>query len=328
MARTTMRDVARHANVSVATVSHVINKTRFVKPETERQVLESIALLGYRPDAAARSFKTGRRNLIAFVVPDIANSFFSTLIEEAESVLNAAGYQLLVVNTKETEEREINNIRLLSSGIVDGFIIASTLTSFDALHSIIPEGMPVVLVDRLLADCDCDSITVNAYDALYEGVERLIQNGHRKIGYITGLLRISTTIERLRAYKDAMNAHGLLDESRICVGDSMSECVTSHLTSLVDAGCTALVITNNLMAEEAMTHLLDEGIRPGRDIELLGFRDSNQPQYGLQHMHLVVQPTVQLGRTAAAHLLDRLREPDLPLRQTVLQAVYVPRGEK
>ena len=113
--RASMKDVAKHAEVSVATVSHVINNTRFVSEETRKKVMDSIEVLGYVPDPTARSFKTGRKNLIGIVVPDIANPVWAIIIEEAESVLARDGYKLLIVNTKETESREIENLKLPAS---------------------------------------------------------------------------------------------------------------------------------------------------------------------------------------------------------------------
>lgn len=327
MPKVSIRDVAQHAGVSIATVSHVINNTRFVKEETRQRVMDSIRALDYSPDAMARSFKTGRRNLIAFIVPDIANAFFATLIEEVETVVGRAGYKLIVINTKETTQREIENVRVLASGVVDGFVVASTLDSWSALEKAVPAGIPMVFVDRRVPGCPWDTVVEDNYRAMYEGVEHLIRQGHRQIGYITGLLRISTTTERLEAYQEAMRAYGLPTQHLVRIGDSMSQCVTAHLSSLLEIGCTALVAANNVMATEAMMQMIDKGIRPGRDVELLGYKDSDRAQYGLQHMHLICQPTAALGRAAGQQLLERLENPGLPVRQTVLQATFVPHGQ-
>ena len=148
MSKVSIRDVAALAGVSTATVSHVINNTRYVKEETKRLVLKSIEELHYSPDATARSFKTGKRNLIAFIVPDISNPFFATMIEEVENVISKEGFKLLVINTKETKEREIDNLRILSSGIVDGFVLASTVENYSDISGIVPPSIPVVLGDR------------------------------------------------------------------------------------------------------------------------------------------------------------------------------------
>jgi LacI family transcriptional regulator len=322
---TGIRDVAQYAGVSIATVSHVLNNTRFVTEETRARVQQAVQALGYRPNVIARSLKTRRYNLIAFVVPDIANAFFATMIEEVENIIAEKGYRLIVVNTKETQSREIDNLRALANGIVDGFIIASTLSSYDEIAKVVPDDMPKVFIDRILPLCPCDTITVTNYEAMYQGVSHLVQQGHRNIGYITGLPRISTTSERLKAYHAAMEAHQLPTEGLVRIGDSMRTCVTTNLDSLLEAKCTALVVSNNVMATEAMLQLLDRGLRVSSDIELLGYKDSEQAQYGLQHMHLIIQPTINLARTAGQQMLERIENPDLPVRQTVIQAIFAPK---
>ena len=214
MNRVGIQDVARHAGVSTATVSYIINNKKSVSAETRKRVERSIKELGYKPNAIAQSFKTGKKNLIAFIVPDIANNFFSTLIEEIEGVLASRHYKLMILNTKETKIREIESINAVSSGIVDGIILASTMDSYSEIKSILPQSIPTILIDRELKDCPADSITVNCHDAVCKGVEDLIGKGHRKIGYITGLMHISTTVERLDAYKETMQQHGLCDPAQ------------------------------------------------------------------------------------------------------------------
>lgn len=324
MAKAGIRDVAKQAGVSTATVSHVINNTRFVTEETRQRVQLAIEALDYHPNAMARSLKTRRYNLIAFVVPDIANAFFATLIEEVENVIAEQGYRLIVVNTKETKEREIENLRALANGFVDGFLIASTLDSYDEIAKVVPEDVPKVFIDRSLPHCPCDTITVANYEAMYQGVTYLIRTGHTRIGYITGLPRISTTAERLDAYRSAMATHHLPTEGLIRIGDSMSSCVATNLDALLEANCTALVVSNNVMATEAMLQLLERGLHASKDIDLLGYKDSEQAQYGLQHMHLICQPTIDLARVAGRQILERIESPGLPVRQTVIQAVFTP----
>ena len=306
-------DVAKHAGVSIATVSHVINNTRSVKEETRNLVLNSIQELNYSPNTAARSFKTGKRNLIAFIVPDISNPFFATLIEEVEMVIAKEALHLLVVNTKETKEREITNLRFLANGGVDGFLLASTFDNYAEMEDVIPKHIPVVLVDRRPAGAPYDSVIVANYQAVYSSVEYLIRKGHTRIGYITGLPRITTTAERLEAYQDAMEANNLSTEGFIRTGTSMSALVSENLDILLAQDCSALIVSNNMMAIQAMMLLDQRGIRVPQDIELIGYMDSAQPQYGTQYMSLIRQPVVDMGRTAGQRLIERLKNPDIPL---------------
>ena len=305
MSKVSIRDVAALAGVSTATVSHVINNTRYVKEETKRLVLKSIEELHYSPDATARSFKTGKRNLIAFIVPDISNPFFATMIEE-------------------TKEREIDNLRILSSGIVDGFVLASTVENYSDISGIVPPSIPVVLVDRSPLGAPYDSVISANYQAMSDGVEYLIKKGHSKIGFITGIPRISTTKERLDAYRDTMEKHGIFSEALIRTGTSMTSLVVENLDALLALGCTALVISNNIMAIETMMILNQRGIRPHHDIDLIGYKDSEQAQYGLQHMSLIKQPVAEMGRATGKQLLERLSHPDMPIQRIILPAEFLP----
>lgn len=324
MAKATMRDVAKRAGVSVATISHVINNTRFVKEETRQLVLDCIQELGYSPDATARSFKTGRKNLIAFIVPDIANDFFSTLIEELETVVSKENYKLIVINSKETPQREIENLRVLSSGVVDGFVMASTLEDYADIADLIPSGTPIVFVDRLLSGCPHDTITVTNYGAMHSGIEYLIQQGHTRIGYITGIPRISTTLERLEAYRKVMMEHNLYSDTLVRIGDSMSQCVSVNLDALLEEKCTALVISNNVMTVECMMRLDQKSLTIGKDVELLGYRDTERMQFGLQRAHLIHQPSIDLGRAAGKQILERINHPDMPAQKIILHASFEP----
>lgn len=132
--KVTMRDVAAHAGVSIATVSNVINHTKPVSTDTQSRVLQAIADLNYHPDKTAQGFKTGRKYTIGLIVPNISSSFFASFIAHIESTLQERNYQVLIANTHEDPERETDSIRLLTSGMVDGLIIASSLTDYPQLQ--------------------------------------------------------------------------------------------------------------------------------------------------------------------------------------------------
>ena len=180
--KVTISDVARLAGVSTATVSHTINSTRYVSGETKERVYQAIRQLGYTPDASARSFRTGKKKTIGFIVPDISNKFFGTIIESAENYLSAQGYHLIIANTKENMEREETNLRLLTAGLVDGRLIASTMDSFAQLERLLPAGFPVVLVDRTFGSQKYSSVSVSNFQPIYRSVCRLAGRGKRQRG--------------------------------------------------------------------------------------------------------------------------------------------------
>ena len=184
--KVTISDVARLAGVSTATVSHTINSTRYVSGETKEKVYRAIAELGYTPDASARSFRTGKKKTIGFIVPDISNKFFATMIESVENYLSAHGYHLIIANTKEDMDREETNLRLLSAGLVDGLLVASTMDDFQRLDQLIPAGFPVVLVDRTFEEKKYSSVCVSNFQPIYRSVCRLAGKGDKRIGIIGG----------------------------------------------------------------------------------------------------------------------------------------------
>ena len=185
--KVTISDVAKLAGVSTATVSHTINNTRYVSNETKEKVYRAIEELGYTPDASARSFRTGKKKIIGFIVPDIANKFFATMIESVEKYLSANGYQLIIANTRENMDREETNIRLLTAGLVDGLLVASTMDDFQRFDALIPAGFPVVLVDRIFETKKYSSVCVSNFQPIYRSVCRLAGKGDQRIGIIGGL---------------------------------------------------------------------------------------------------------------------------------------------
>ena len=236
--KVTISDVARLAGVSTATVSHTINSTRYVSGETKEKVYRAIAELGYTPDASARSFRTGKKKTIGFIVPDISNKFFATMIESVENYLSAHGYHLIIANTKENPEREETNIRLLSAGLVDGLLIASTMEDFSRFESLIPAGFPVVLVDRTFDTKRFPSVSVSNFQPIYRSVCRLAGKGDKRIGMIGGLPRLSSTKERIAAYQEAVADCGLpQDDLLIRYGNSMENSAQSCLDELLEQKC-------------------------------------------------------------------------------------------
>lgn len=326
----TISDVARLAGVSTATVSHTINSTRYVSNDTKEKVYQAIRQLGYTPDASARSFRTGKKRTIGFIVPDISNRFFGTIIESAENCLSAEGYHLIIANTKENMDREETNLRLLTAGLVDGLLIASTMDDFARLDSLIPPGFPVVLVDRTFETRKYSSVTVSCSDSVYRSVCRLADRGKRRIGIIGGLPRLSTTRERIAAYRTAMRDRGLeLDEALIRYGNSMEDSVPPCLDQLLEQGCDAILVCQGLMASVTIAYLRGKGIQPFQDLEVVSFVDYDTRSYEFYYSQVdrIIQPVEELGRIAGEQILLRVERPETPIVEKVLASVYCPQGE-
>ncbi len=218
--KVSMKDVAQRAGVSTATVSHAINKTRFVRAETKKKVLKVMKDLNYYPNFAARSLRTRKSNIIGLLVPDISNFFFISIAKGVESTLKKYGYNLIFSNSNENLENEIEQIKIYNTQLVDGLIVAPVSADHTFLNELFSGYYPVVFIDRKPKGYKGDCVLGNNTKGAYDAVSMLIKKGHTKIGIITGLPGLTTTEERLNGYKKALTDHGLkINKNLIKVGD-------------------------------------------------------------------------------------------------------------
>ena len=298
--KSSMADVARLAGVSTATVSHVINRSRFVSEEVTQQVEKAIRQLNYIPNQMARNLKTGRNHTVLFIVPDIANSFFATAIEAVESVLVAAGYRLVIANTKEDFAREAVHLQGAGNGTIDGLLLASTAGQWEQVAPLLPAGLPTVLVDRVF---EHTGSSVSA-------------QGHARIGFISGIARLSSTKERLAAYRQAMAACGLpVEDGFVQTGDSMRGSSPQCCEKLLALGCTAIIVSNGVMACDVAYYCMQHHTKAA----LVGYVDSPLQSRMAPYFASVFLPTEELGRCAGQEILRLMANPG-----AVPQAVRLP----
>ncbi|MGE3194812.1 MAG: LacI family DNA-binding transcriptional regulator [Microbacteriaceae bacterium] len=313
-----IKDVARLAGVSVATVSHVINGTRFVTDATRDKVNAAIETLQYSPNILARKFKTGTLDTVGFIVPDIANGYFATLIEEVEDVLQGRGFRMIVSNTREDVARELDSLRVLSSGVVDGFVVASAADDYREIEAVLPRHFPVVLIDRVLDNAPVDTVTTDNSAAIREGVAALIARRHRRIGFMASVRHLSTTEERVAAYRAALAEHGIPDdELLIRYLESMRDPVQEPADSLIALGCTAIVASNNVLTNKLLGS-------PHPEIEVLGYRDPARSDYPRDNVQWLEEPIGEMGRLAGEAIMRRVADPTAEPIATVLHASFTP----
>jgi LacI family transcriptional regulator len=249
------------------------------------------------------------------------------MIESVENCLAQEEYHLIIANTKEDMDREETNIRLLSAGLVDGLLVASTMDDFARFDGLIPADFPVVLVDRTFPVKKYSSVCVSNFQPIYRSVCRLAGKGDRRIGIIGGLPRLSTTQERISAYQQAVADCGLPDDpALIRYGNSMENSASQCLDELLAQDCSAIIVCQGLMAAETVMYLHKKGIQPGRDIDIVSFvdYDSGFDQFFSNQTDSIIQPVTELGAAAGAQILRRIEEPEAPVFEQVLTSVYRP----
>lgn len=312
--RPTIMDVARRAAVSKTTVSHVLNGTRFVAPETKQRVSEAIAQLGYRPSTAARSLTTKRTGTVGMIVSDASNQFFGEVLRGVEDVLGPRNYGLIVCNTDEVLERESHYLDLLLSQEVEGIIAAATSQKWQELLRAEAMRTPIVFVDRTFEGMEGPYVGVDNHAGVYQATRHLIATGRRRLAIIAGFQRLSTMQERLTGFKAAVAEAGIpLPEERIVacpLGVESGREATLGVLSLPERP-DAVFTSNNLLTLGALLALKETGLRCPDDIALIGFDDHPWARVCDPPLSVVRQPSRRVGQVAAQMLCTLIDGRDL-----------------
>ncbi len=308
-----MEDVARRANVSTSTVSHVLNGTRKVSPQTVQAVQQAVQALGYVPNTLARSLARSRTNTIGVAISALSNHYFSETVHAIETECARHGSMMLFVDTHDDPAQELRVVQALHHRRVDGILLApSSDPDQAALAYLQANAIPTVLVDRQ-APQGFDQVGVENAQSIQELVEHLIGHGHRRIGMIAGRRGLSTTEERIDGYRKALLAAGLpLDDDLLVNGESNSQ--SARLAALrllaLKQPPTAIIAANNLMTIGAMHALRDAGVAVPEQMALVGFDDFDWADFFLPRLSVIAQPVTALGQRAVQLLLERIEHPD------------------
>jgi len=307
---TTIKDVAARAKVSAATVSHVINGTRKVAPETVNRVQQAMEALDYRPNAVAQSLRTRKTHVIGAVVSDITNPFFATLIRGAEDASIEAGYSLIVCNSDESLEKEDRYVRLLRQRRMDGLLISPVGDgSNSVVHKLPRWKIPFVFVDRRVEGIDADAVLSDNVDGAYQATRHLISRGHRRIGLILGIRGATTTEERLTGYRRALDESGIMFREELLIyGGYRTTGGRQGIQKLLALSNppSAIFSTNNLMTIGVLQELFHRHVKIPGQMAVLSFDDPTLGEFLQPPLTVVTQDPYSVGKSALEKLLARL----------------------
>jgi LacI family transcriptional regulator len=334
-------DVARESGVSVFTVSAVINNKTHVSKKLRERVEEAIAKLKYRPNLIARSLAKQRTHTIGMIVPDIANPFFPMVVRGAEDAAQKHGYNLLLCNSDDNLDKEERAIELLLSKRVDGILLTKAAEDFrPALRQMIKDaGVPFVLVMRTYPKLTKDAVITDDYQGAYDAVCHLARAGRRRIGLISGPLKVSNALARFQGFQDALKAKGLSFEKELMVeGDYRIESGFRAGHALLSHRPDGIYIANHLMTVGLLKAAEEMGLRCPDDFGLVSFDD--YPWLGVFRPKLttVELPKHQLGSESAELLIDRIAgnhkkpelrklQPELRIRESCGFAQFVSKAQ-
>jgi LacI family transcriptional regulator len=322
----TLRDVAAMAGVHPATASRALNPgTRnLISPRTADRVLHAAEQLGYQPNAVARSLRTSRSSSIGVVVPDLTNPLFPPIVRGIEDALAPHGYVLLIVNTDNDPELEDRLIALLRSRSVDGLILATARLGHPLLQVPAEVGFPVVLANRRAEGLPFPSVTSDDASGIQAAVAHLAGMGHRRIAHIAGPQDTSTGMGRLRAFRAAMQEHGLPVDAALIRRTSawLEDEGARALRDLLDAGrpFSAVFAGNDMLALGCYDVLAERGLGCPEDLSVVGFNDMplvDKLRPGLTTVHI---PHYDIGWETGRLMLDQLTRGEQQAKAVLMPA--------
>jgi LacI family transcriptional regulator len=310
--RATIVDVAREANVSLATVSRVVNSKGNVSPETRDRVMQAMTRTGYVVNRQARALAGGRYHVVGLLVPDLDTSYIGEILRGVDEELAAASYDLMLYTTHRRKTRESIFVSSLTQGMTDGLLVILP-TNLDAyVDSIRRRNFPYVLIDHGGIDDTGPSVGVTNRRGAIDAVSYLIELGHRRIGFITGHQEMPCAVERLNGYREALASAGLpFDAALVAEGDFRSPLAyqrTRELMALAEPP-TAIFASNDISAFSAMDAIRDLGLRIPDDVSVIGFDDIPAAASGNPPLTTVRQPMAEMGKQATRMLFELIADP-------------------
>ena len=318
-----IKDVARRAGLSSATVSRVLAGKPHISDSARQRVLAAVSELEYQPSRVARTLRVQTSRIIGLIVSDVENPFFTSLARAVEDAAYENGYALFLCNSDENSDKERLYVDLMYAERVAGVVLVPTCDVDNPCRKLIDAGIPVVAVDRRIADLALDTVVIDNAAAACEVVSRLIQDGHRRIGCLVGPPATSTGRERRDGYAQAMAEHGLpVEADLIRTGLPKEDAGYRLAQELLDLPQppTALFTGNNLLTLGALRAFDERGLHVPRDIALGAFDDVPQAFHAGLALIVARQPARDIGWTAAELLLKRMADKARPTETVVHRA--------
>ncbi len=317
------------AGVSTSTVSHVINKTRFVSEDTRERVRQAMRDLNYTPNSIAQSLRRQRTNTIGVLLPTTANPYFGGILAAIEAASFEHGHNLVIGNANNDPTREHAYLEVLISRQIAGMLLISTGDVLHSIERLRDHNVPVVVVDRPTQNATVDEVWTDNRQGGYLATRHLLGHGHRQIACITGPDYLVNSRQRHQGYVDALTeANILILPQLVCAGqfDHESGYTATRTLLAENPGITAIFACNDLMAIGAIRAIHDAGRSVPEDISVIGFDNISMSAYTTPQLSTIDQPIHHVGAVAIRRLLDRVEHPASPAEQVVLPVTLVERG--
>ncbi|CAG7839148.1 LacI family transcriptional regulator [Clostridium botulinum C] len=321
---TSIKDVAREANVSIATVSRVLNNVDVVNEDTKKKVLEAIKKLDYRPNIVARSLKTQKTRTIGIIIPDISNPIYPEVVRGAEDVSNIYNYNIMLCNTDLEPDKELEYLRVLGEKMVDGVIYISNSLEERTIKTIKDTNMPLVLIETNGRETEFPSVIIDNKSAAIDAVNYLLKKGNKRIAYI-GISDdvINASAIRHEGYIEGLSQNNIpydKDITFFCKYSLKAEDGYEAMNNILEktTDIDAVFCVNDEIAMGAINALRDKGIKVPEDVDVMGFNDTHGAEFFYPRLTTIAQPLYDMGSVATRMLIKKINNEPLDKELFVL----------
>jgi LacI family transcriptional regulator len=318
-----IQDIAQKANVSISTVSRVLNDGAPVKEAKRKAVLQAVAELDYQPNVVAQALAGGQTKTVGVITQDISNPFYDAILRGVRQGLEGSGYSPLFADGRWQVAKEQKAILTLLARRVDGLIVLGGCSPEEALQQVGKQA-PLIIIGRNIPSLANQCLPLDDFHGAYQATQYLVELGHQRIIHITGILSHDDAVERRRGYEQALTDAGLeLDPALIIEGDFLEQSGVLAVEMLFTRArpFSAIFAANDQMAYGVLLGLYRRGIRVPDDISIIGFDDQRTSAYTTPPLTTIRQPAIEIGETAAQAILQLLK--DKPLAMPTFPAELV-----
>lgn len=297
----TIFDVAREANVSMATVSRVVNGNPNVKPSTRKKVLEAIERLGYRPNAVARGLASKKTTTVGVIIPDISNIFFAELARGIEDIATMYKYNIILSNSDQNKEKELHLLNTMLAKQVDGILFMGGNITEEHVSEFQKSPVPIVLAATIEPNNAIPSVNIDYEQAAFEAVAYLLEKGNKRVTYVTGPTNDPINQKKLAGYRRALETHGLTYEEELVIeGDNSYDSGIEAYEKIAELAekPTAVFAGTDEMALGVIHSAQDHGVRIPDQLEVIGFDNTRLATMVRPRLTTVMQPMYDIGAVA------------------------------
>ena len=309
----TIKTIAKELGVATSTVSKALKDSHEISTETKERIQAYANYYNYKPNSLALQLRNQKTKVIGVILPKIVHHFFSTVIMGIEEGANEKGYHIMVCFSNESYKKEVETLKVLSNGSVDGLIVSianETLKNkdFDHFKELVSEEIPLVLFDRVVDEIQCDKVVVDDVGAGYKATKHLLENGRKKIALITTPNHVNVGALRRQGYEKALIEAYIKSDENLIVEVDENKDIKFQIEKIFEEGIDGVFAVNEIYAANAMRVAKEKGLKVPNDISIIGFTDGLISEYSSPSITTVAQHGFTMGKQAVELLIERIEK--------------------